>query len=402
MKVFALNRVSLTQRHMIFIYWLYCSLQIILDTFVTTLVLIKTQAVSSLILYLVFNFTGAFLGFVGLGLVTSRLKWSVHWNFIRAFALYFLSVIIITIAPYTAFYFYIFAFLSGIALGLFWMTIHSYEINFTANCDRDLYSSVLNGGAQFVGILTPFIATASFFLCDRVFVIPTFSIIFVFFLAITVAAIPFIIGLPQCEVGAVDIKKDTAAFARIDNSSLLAAYYFFTESPFLVKNIVVPFIGLMLLKNVINIGIYETIFAVFSALLVFALSNYRGAHNRIRLMSIALCGIVLANAFLFFADLGIILYIFFSIILVIVRPMYRISQHTIDLHSIDIVSKKLGFFPALLVRETLIWLGRMFMLGIVWVISLYSSDMLAARTTIIFYIIGLFAAFAISRKIMKL
>lgn len=127
-----------------------------------------------------------------------------------------------------------------------------------------------------------------------------------------------------------------------------------------------PIIAIILLNSEINIWIFEWIISIISTLLIVLLSTKRNNKNREKYMIIT-AFLLLLNLIIFVFNFNVFWYIFFSLIMLILQPLYRVSQHVFDLSLMDSIKiKSSDFYPAMLFRDITLTIWRL------WVILLMS------------------------------
>jgi len=396
------NSFSKTIKSMVFLFWTYKFIQIITDIFISTFVLIQTQSFKALIIYQIVYLTGTFFGFSMWGYLLSVFKISMKWNYLKAFILYLISFLILLLFHDNFTSLLVFAAINGLGMGMFWISTHSYEMLYTNDNGRDFYSSMLSTGSQILSIISPIIATALFFIAKYIVHTETFTFLFLILPFICLFALFFVFKLPHFippKISINDIKQ--LFFSKKIKTERL--YYITSIAHHITILTIIPFLALTAMKNVINIGILETIMGIFSIIIVIALSHIRHQENRIKILLYATYGLITGSIFLFFSDISHYYYIVFALIFVFFKPMYRISQHVIDLYSIEsITSKKIHFYPALLYRDFVLWIGRIAILGTLLFISvIVSSDIITSKIGVIIYMLGLIVTYLISKKMIN-
>ena len=118
---------------------------------------------------------------------------------------------------------------------------------------------------------------------------------------------------------------------------------------------------------------------VVSLFAVLVLSHVRHEGNRLSLLFYASIGFCVAYAFLFFSHINVYAYITYSLFTVFLQPIYRVSEHVIDLRSVEIIQgDSSSFYPGLLYRDLIIWIGRMFALFLLACATFFLEDISAA------------------------
>ena len=397
-----MKQLSLEKRHMMTLFWIQTFASSVTGLFVNVFVFLETESIVSLILYSMVFHIALFIGFVGIGYLFSYIQKSLKFAYLDSFGLLFISFVWIAIITPSFQNLLIFGLINGIGSGLFWLTNHSYEMIYTKNedGDRDFYSSIEHAGSQVVRVLAIVIGTVLIFLAERVFNVDTFSILFWFLPLVFMVSLPFLFSLPDYLPEKVSCKK-MFAFLKIKKKQKIALYYIFSNEQ--VAGIAVTLFSVIALESALRIGTWESIVGIIVFITTLALANIRRATNRLRIMKYALVGYVIVYSLLFFSDISVYFYLAFSLLIIFLRPIYRISQHTIDLHSIDLIageSKKT--FSGLLARDTILVCSRTFNLGIALILALVlHNNILTGKILIIFYLVVTIINWFIARRMSQ-
>jgi len=88
------------------------------------------------------------------------------------------------------------------------------------------------------------------------------------------------------------------------------------------------------------------------------LSSIRNSNNRIRIMWI-LTLLIFLNFSFFVLNFNIIGYIIFSLLGLLLNPLYRISEHVFDLRLMDTMNREWwDFFSTMILRDFMLWIWR--------------------------------------------
>ena len=119
-----------------------------------------------------------------------------------------------------------------------------------------------------------------------------------------------------------------------------------------------PLVALFLLGTAVAVGVFTTVFSIFSACCVVGLAPYRNAGNRIEILGIA--AIVLAFATMYFGyQFTFAALVVYSVIGGIVWPVLRVSIHVTDLQTMESIGRPgADFFPTMIFRDISLWAWR--------------------------------------------
>jgi hypothetical protein len=353
-------------RALVTLSWVYFFSGSLLDVFLQVYLY---ESFSSLLLNVIATlvmFTGIMVGFVVCGYLASIFRINIQSGFALSFFATAVSVPLLLMST-GATGAYCALFLNGIGQGLFWLTIHTFELTETANHERDFYSSVLSGGAIFLDLLGPAVATA-FLVISAWLGLGTYTLLFVF--------IPFVylLGLPQFRhirryqperVVWHDIRHFITDRRNMSAQPYLAgsgAYHF-------LATLVPPLVAFSLLGSAFSVGVYSSLLAVFSAVCVLVLATVRTEKNRLPILVTASVLLAVYTAFVGF-EFTLTTFVLYSIALGVLNPIISVSAHVIDLQTMESVGRpKADFYATMLLRDFSLWVWR-FVVALIFLIAL--------------------------------
>lgn len=398
-----ITSLSKENRHMLMLFWIYEFANIITSIFIGAYIFLEVQSIILLGAYVLIRFAGGFLGFVVLGYLFSLWQRSLRNGYVISFTFFFVGFVWLALMSDTLLGMLVFALLNGLALGVFWLTNHSYEMLYTKNNngERDFYSSVEQGGVQVLSIVAPFIGTLLALLADNVFQLSTLSLLFWFIPCIFLVSLPFLFSMPDFVPPRLSLRKPLRQY-RTEERSVYVYFFltFVTEFMVLIKTI----FSVLALGALVAIGAWQTAIAIVAFLVIMFLANKRYQGNRTAILGISLLGIFGSLVLLFFVPTSVYFYLAFSLLLVVLQPIYRVSEHAIDLYSMDILARRRSsFYAGMLLREAILFIGRaVAMLGVM-VIALYVTDlMVMALVIVVLYIVFSSVRFFYARKVNSL
>lgn len=362
-----------TTRAMVFLYWVYEFSQTIVGLFLNVFVFLETRSLLSLILY---NFVFAFfimLGFSGWGALMARWQISLKYNYLRAFTLYIFSFFCLIFLPREFAYFLLFAALNGLGLGMFWVGVHGYEMLTTNNKNRDFYSSMVTLGSQIISILSPLVATVSFTLSEKVFHLETFEILLWILPFIYLSSLPFLFKLPHYTPPRIP-KQEWKRLFFDKKLRPMREYIVAGGLPWGFHSTLYAALSILSLKTVINLGLFQTAAGLFSVLLILFLSHKRHEGNRVKILFHAVLGLMLSAGVLLFWQVSPLVFIGVSLAMIVLKPIYRVSEHVIDLQVMEKLTGEHSFYPGIVYRDIIIWIGRALAISLLLLFSLLTSE----------------------------
>lgn len=101
------------------------------------------------------------------------------------------------------------------------------------------------------------------------------------------------------------------------------------------------------------------------------------------------------NYIIFAFNFNIYGYFIFTLIWIILWPLYRVSEHVYDLKIMDSIKLKWSdFFPAMILREVLLWIWRIAVILLILYITIYSKQNLETILIIWLSLIPIFLIIA--------
>lgn len=315
----------------------------------------------NIIATLVLN-TGIMLGFVVYGYIASMYQVQSKTGFILSFLAVSVSVPLLLVST-SEVAVYLTLLMNGVGQGLFWLTVHTYELTETTNHERDFYSSILSSGSILLDLLGPLVATTLILLSTNVG-IGTYTLLF--------CAVPlvFVLGIPQ--FGYLKSYRPTRVVWHdithffSDKKNLSAQPYLAGSGAFhFLDALLPPLVAFTLLGSAVSVGVYSALLAFFSAACVFALAAFRTEHNRVGILAIASILLALITVYLG-VSFTLFAFVLYSVALGVLNPVMSVSAHVIDLQTMESVGRpEADFYATMLLRDFSLWVWRM-VIGLVF------------------------------------
>lgn len=344
-------------RSLVYLFWIYAFSGSLLSAFTQIFLYQRFVDVRLNIIATMLFFTGIVVGFFVVGLVAGWRSLNIKHGFLASFVVIGVSVLYLLYSSgETAAYIAMFA--EGIGQGLFWLTIHTFELSETRDDERDFYSSLLTAGDRVFALVGPAVATALIWLSGSYLGWGEFTLLF------TMAPLSYLFGL-FCFSGVREYRPRLVVWADawhfiVDRRNRAAQLYLLGSSmEHILATIVPPLIALLILGGPLMVGAYNTVFAVLAIASVLLIADHRTNENRLIIFAVATALIAFATAVLGFV-LTLPALIFFTAVLAIVGPVRRVSEHVIDLETMESVGRPgVDFYPTMLMREISLWAWRM-------------------------------------------
>lgn len=358
-------QLSSSNKALVYLNWSYAFCMNIAATFVGIYVYKINHSFETLILFSLIYFSATLVGFSGAWSLVSKLQINIKYLFYFSYASFIFGYLLLLLwwGESAAF---LYGACSGLGVGLYFNGIHVQELANIQDQERDFYSSLLSMGKSLIKVITPFLVAALFLFAEAVETdayLMIFSLIPLLFLASMTAIHKVPDYIPQ-KIQRADIKN----FFNIKKYWIGHLVFLITGLQDAMLHVILPLIGFFLLKTEVNIGVFQGILGLLSVVLVMWLALKRTPKNRwayVRLFG----GLLFAVFLLFAFHFSLWGYIFFSLVLLILQPLYTPSIHTYTLMLMDAIKTETSdFYPAMIMREFLLWLWRVLVLGGLFVI----------------------------------
>lgn len=342
-------------RSLIFLYWIYSFAGSMVGVFTQIFLYQKFTSISLNITATLIFYTGIMVGFCIPGLFAAawrvNIKHGFMWSFLimGASILYLLHIMSVNEA-------FIAMFFWGIGQGVFWLTVNTFELSETEESERDFYSSVLNAGNQVLSLIGPASAALLIWLSGTVLHLGTYTLLF------SVAPTVFLLGF-LCFSNIREYRPQPIQWADVK--------YFFTDRKNQAAQLytlgtgfqqtlgltVPPLVILLILGSSLRVGVYNTFFAIFTAICILVIAQYRTSSNRLKIYGITTAGLVLVTILFgyFFSFTALIIY---TLIEGILSPIQNVSSHVIDLGAMEIGRSESDFYATMILRDFFLWASR--------------------------------------------
>ena len=345
-----------SNKSMIYLMWIYGAGWIIGSIFINIYVFSLNKETIDVFIYNIIFLTTTLIGFSLVWFIMSVFQKNIKNMYYLAYSFYISAFIFIFI-----FNWYLWVYLFAVIYGLwFWMyrcAVHTQELVNIEDKTRDIYSSIISSGGNVINIVVPILISGIFFVVSKNFSFSPYIILFIFLPIIYITSFFFIKDIWDYIPTKIK-KKDIKNFFNLKK-------YLFWQLYFLIGGFyqwliwtLLPIVAITLLKSEINVWLFEGIIWLFSTFLIVFLSSKRKVENRVKIMWIV-SFLLFVNISIFAFNFSFIWYVIYTLIALILNPLYRISEHVFDLKLMDTIKVKWSdFFPAMILREITLWVGR--------------------------------------------
>ncbi len=363
---------------MVYLFWIYVFVSSLTGLFVQLFVYSTFQSIAVNVIALAVDFFGIMLGFCVVGAIFAKWSLNLKWGYVFSFVFMAASFGFLygSVSRLDAM---LFMLAHGIGSGIYWLTIHTFELTETKNDEREFYSSMLSFGGQLIGVVAPIIGTTLLYFSEKLFHGQTFTLLFV------IAPITYLAGLPFfrkiSDYRPKPITKTDVKHFFTDRRNRFSQLYLFGDSLTMTwETALIPVASLLLLHDVKHVGIFNSVFAILSVFILVFISRFRHSGNRM----LFLAATALPMSFL--AGLPVLsfslaVFIVYTIGMMILGPLSRTARHVIDLETMETLAhKESDFFPTMIFRDFSLWVWRVIgSLLILLIIGIVSSEEKAVR-----------------------
>lgn len=347
-------------RSLIFLFWVYSFVSRAVSAFSQIYIYQMFDSVQLNIIAAMASFTGIMVGFSIYGAIAAQFRLNAKYGFLLSFIFTALGLILLPLArdvPEACAAMTV----RGIGAG-FWLTIHTYELMESRDHERDIYSTFLSAGDQIITLASPAFATLLIWLSHHLG-LGDYTLLFL-------ATPPiFLLGLPS--LGALKdyrpepmAKHDLVHFVADRRNQAAEIYLLGGAASHILSNALIPLAAITVLGSALNVGGFNTAFAFAGALALLAVGSRRRPENRLLILGISSIVLIALNLMLGYS-LTIVTLVVYTIGTSIMQPISRVSQHVIDLKTMDGMAHGASdFYPAMILRDVALWVWRMAAAGL--------------------------------------
>ena len=353
-------------RSLIFLFWVYSFVSRAVSAFSQIYIYQMFDSVQLNIIASMATFTGIMIGFSIYGAIAAQFRLNAKYGFLLSFIFTALGLILLPLArdvPEACGAVTV----RGIGAGFFWLTVHTYELMESRDHERDIYSTFLSAGDQIITLASPAFATLLIWLSHDLG-LGDYTLLFL-------ATPPiFLLGLPS--LGALKDYRpepigghDLVHFVADRRNQAAEIYLLGGAASHILSSTLIPLAAITVLGSALNVGGFNTVFAIAGALALLAVGSRRRPENRLLILGLSSIVLIALNLMLGYS-LTIVTLVVYTIGTSIMQPISRVSQHVIDLKTMDGMAHSASdFYPAMILRDVALWVWRMAAAGLLLVFA---------------------------------
>ena len=343
-------------RSLVLLFWVYSFVSRAVGAFSQIYIYKMFDSVQLNIVAAMASFTGIMIGFCVYGVIAAQYRLNAKHGFLLSFLFTALGLILLALAgdvqqacgAVTV---------RGIGAGLFWLTVHTYELMESRDHERDIYSTFLSAGDQILTLASPAFATLLIWLSHDLG-LGDFTLLFLVTPPIFLLGLPFLGALKDYRPEPI-ARHDLVHFVADRRNQAAQVYLLGGAASHILQNALIPLASITVLGSALNVGGFNTVFALAGALALLMVGSRRRPENRLAILGLSSIALVSLNLMLGFS-LTLVTLIVYTIGTSIMQPVMRVSQHVIDLKTMDGMAHGASdFYPAMILRDVALWVWRM-------------------------------------------
>lgn len=361
------SKLPKSNKAMVYLMWIYAVWAIIAFIFVNIYVFKFHNSFKDIIFYNINFFTFWFIWFSILWLVMSLCNKNIKNMYYIAYFLFILAFICLLFFNWSIIWAYIFWSLYWLWNWAFRNAVHTQELKNIKDTNRDFYSSSISAWRNILQIITPLLISLIFYITN-IFKFDWYLILFLLLPILYLSSFFIITKIDSYtpkKISLLDL-KNFFNFKKYKYWHLYFLVWWWLIRSF--EMVLMPIISIVLLKNEINIGLFQWIITLLSTYIVINLSFKRNGNTRLKYFFI-ICIFIFISNFILWLYFNLSIFIIFSLVAIFINPLFRVSEHVYDLALMDnIKTADNDFYPAMLLREFVLWIWRILALVILYVL----------------------------------
>jgi len=342
-------------RSLVYIFWVYTLASSLTSGFVQIFLYQKFSSIELNVVSIIIFYTGIACGFCMFGYIASvyrlNIKQGFFWSFLGLGAS--LLVLLQITSPTGAF---VALLIEGIGQGLFWLTIHTFELSETHDHERDIYSSLLVAGGKLLALAGPALATGLIWFSGTLHW-GAFTLLFL--------CTPFLYLLGFFCFGGISdyrpnriLRSDLKHFVS-DNKNRVAQFYLLATSfQQVFGTVVTPLAIFFVLGTAFKVGVFQTILALASVGVILIVAQYRKPQNRLALLGV-LTALFVPLTVWFGYELTLLVLVVYMVGEEVIFSLMGVSTHIIDLKTMESIGQAgSDFYPTMIFRDASLWFWR--------------------------------------------
>lgn len=345
------QEIDKNHKSMIFLNWIYTTGAIISWVF-TTFYIYKTfwNSIEIILYFLILSFVFSFLWFSWIWSIFALYKKDIKYLYYVSYVLFFISFCIIFLSNFSPYFIILYNILYYLWNWAFRCRVHTQELAHIKDSWRDKYSSIISSWDNLIKFIVPIFITILFTI-SLYFNFNWYFILFLIMPVLYLLSFTFVNSIKSYIPSSKITKNDIKNFFSFKYIYLLL--YFFWVWFYQWINYW-GIITILFLHNEINIGLFQWIMSILSTIIVIFLIKKRKIEKRLKIYFFASLFSII-NMVLFIFNLSLIWFFIYSLVLLLIQPIYRVSEHVYDLRSMDFIKHwDSDFFPAMVLREMIL------------------------------------------------
>lgn len=343
------KELSLPNKSLVYLVWIFFLWNAIVTFFINVYIFKAHNSYPILLATTIFFGLMSGISFILWWYAISKYRKDIKFSYYISYIFFILSFISLFFFKNDLHWAFIFYFFYSSGYGLFRNWIHTQEINNITDKQRDFYTSSVAFGRNLLFNFVPFIISIIFVSLNFIWFDPYYIVLLAMpcFYFISLAFINDLAPYSPEPLKIKEIKK-SLSFRWSKYSSL---YYLLSWFKSLIEAIIFVLIWVIFLKNEVNIWFFQWVLGLFSTYVVAHLWLRRHEWNRFKYYAF-FSFLMVINIFLLVLNFNLFFYIWYSLILLILAPQIRTSEHIYNLSLMDNLKDEKGDnYTSIITRE---------------------------------------------------
>jgi len=346
-----------------------------------------TSDTVSLLVFIAVRMAGMFVVFSIYGFAAHHLRIDLKYSNLIYVITLLLSFTILYFSNYNIYALYLFIFIYGAAVGVFWIGQHNYILNTLDSKTTDIYSSILGVGKEINTLLVPSVAVSSFYISEHILKWGAYDI-FVIVLFFSTLFMTFKVGVSKSyKVKKVSLKRFIKHAKKEKYLKELFIYNLARGLKTPLFLVFASYVALEALKTPINIGVVEIVTSLITIYVSIYISSAKHSTNRLKLMLMSIALYTISFVILMLLKVSAIGYVIFVLVSIVSNPLFKTTETLIDIRTMGLLYVGDSYHLGIMLRETLLIVGR-----VVMVIALITIFNISDDIVLNVFILGTFSS----------
>lgn len=365
------NKLPSSNKSLVYLMWIYSFGALIGNLFIIIYIYKFNQSINDLIIYGFLHSISIFIWFGLIWYLIALFQKSIRYLFMFSYIAFIFSILWLLFFWDSYIGIYSYAVLFWLWIWMYWNAAHTQELANITNKERDFYSSSVAIWKNILQVCVPLLVALIFFIGWHLN-LDGYIILFALLPLTYLLSFYFIWDIQDYTPKKITFHdiKNTFDFKKYKYGNLNFILQWFQT---IITAVILPLIWFYMLKTEINIWLLEWSLAIMSVLLIIFFSFRREENTRLKYL--AFFAVLYFFNYMFLAlHFYLLGFVIFSLLALVIKPLFRVSTHVYDLSIMDNVKTATNdFYPAMIMREFFLLLGRILWLSVlIFIVTYYN------------------------------